>query len=171
MSNLHFNIMTLGFAVRDVVLNPKKKLLEAHIQPGFRVLDYGCGTGSYSIIASELVGNGMVYALDNQPLAIARMNRKIVKSRLSNIRTIQSGCATGLEDSSIDVVLLYDILHMLSDPVSLLHELHRVLKAMGIISFSDHHLKEEEILSALTCNGFTLARKNRRTCSFVKNGA
>ncbi|MBN1849967.1 MAG: class I SAM-dependent methyltransferase [Deltaproteobacteria bacterium] len=168
MSNLHFNIMTFGFALRDFMLDPKKKLLEAHIQPGFRVLDYGCGTGSYSLIASERVGNGVVYALDNHPLAIARMNRKIVKRRLSNIRTIQSDCDTGLEEASIDVVLFYDILHMLTDPENILHELRRVLKAMGVLSFSDHHMTKEEIISVLTRNGFMLTQKDRRTYSFLK---
>jgi len=169
MSYLHFNIMTFGFAIRDLLMNPERKVLEARIQSGYRVLDYGCGTGSYSIIASELVGDGIVHALDIHPLAIERMNQKIAKRRIPNIRTVHSDCATGLEKSSIDVVLLYDTFHMLSDPVRVLNELYRVLRPEGMISFSDHHMREEEIIPALTSDGlFQLSRKNRITYSFMK---
>jgi hypothetical protein len=43
-----------------------------------------------------------------------------------------------------------------------------VLEPSGILSFSDHHMKENEIISKLTNNGlFRLLRKGERTYSFV----
>ncbi|MDI6886277.1 MAG: methyltransferase domain-containing protein [archaeon] len=50
----------------------------------------------------------------------------------------------------VDVVLLYDTFHTLGDPNGVLEELHRVLKPDGILSFSDHHMKENEIVSEVT---------------------
>ncbi len=35
---------------------------------------------------------------------------------LPNVETIQSDCATGLSDDSVDVAPLYDVFHKLSDP-------------------------------------------------------
>ena len=91
------------------------------------------------------------------------------EKRLPDVETIQSDCKTGLPDASVDVVLLYDIFHDLSDPDGVLAELHRVLKQDGILSFSDHHLKENEIVSGVTRNGlFKLLRKGERTYSFGK---
>jgi ubiquinone/menaquinone biosynthesis C-methylase UbiE len=84
------------------------------------------------------------------------------------VETILSDCKTGLPDDSIDVVLLYDTFHDLSDPNMALEELHRVLKPNGILSFSDHHMKENEIISKVTDNElFRLLRKGEWTYSFM----
>jgi ubiquinone/menaquinone biosynthesis C-methylase UbiE len=167
-SDFHFKVMAFIFKLRDF-FSPRKNILkEAGIRPGFRVLDYGCGPGSYTTAAAELVGgSGKVYALDIHPLAI-RMVRDIAsKNKLTNVETILSDCKTGLPDNSVDVVLLYDTFHDLSDPNGVLQELHRVLKPDGLVSFSDHHMKEQEIISRVTETGlFKLSRKGERTYSF-----
>jgi ubiquinone/menaquinone biosynthesis C-methylase UbiE len=77
MSALEFNIMRFAFSVRDIFIPPVKVLDEARINPGDNVLDFGCGTGSYSFTAAQRVGNsGKVYALDKLPLAV----KKLVKN-------------------------------------------------------------------------------------------
>lgn len=85
------------------------------------------------------------------------------------METIRSDCKTGLPDNSIDVVLLYDTFHALSDHDGVLEELHRVLKHDGILSFSDHHMKENEIISKITNRGlFKLSGKSKNTYNFLK---
>jgi ubiquinone/menaquinone biosynthesis C-methylase UbiE len=134
------------------------------------VLDYGCGSGSYLIPIAELVGkSGKIYVLDVHALAIQRVKNIASKKRVENVETILSDCRTGLPDHSMDVVLLYDTFHDLSDPNGVLRELHRVLKPNGILSFSDHHMKENEIISRVTDGGlFRLSKKGKRTFSFSK---
>ena len=103
-------------------------------------------------------------------MAISSVKSIIAKKHLANVETILSDCKTGLPDASVDIVLLYDIFHGLSDPGRILEELHRVLKQDGTLSFSDHHLKENEIVSGITKNGlFRLMRRNKSTYSFIKN--
>jgi len=143
MSNFHFRFMAFGFKFRDTGISPKEIVNQAGIKPGFHVLDYGCGPGSYSIAAADMVGrSGKVYALDIKPLAVKMVKDKAEKKGLKNLETLLSDCATGLPDESIDFVILYDIFHGLSEPESILQELHRVLKPDGKLSFSDHHLKK-----------------------------
>ncbi len=143
MSSFHFKLMAFFFKFRDMFIPPKEIVTQAGIKPGFHVLDYGCGAGSYSIAAANIVGeSGKVYALDIQPLAVEMVKNKSEKKGLNNIETILSHCRTGLPDESIDFVILFDIYHELSEPESVLQELHRVLKPDGKLSFSDHHLKE-----------------------------
>ena len=170
-SNLDFRFMSFGFKFRDFFSPRKNTLAEVDIKPAFNILDYGCGPGSYTIVAARLVGSsGKVYALDIHPLAIQQVQKIAAKKRLTNIITILSDCAAGLPDESIDVVLLYDTLHDLSEPDKILAELHRVLKPDGILSFNDHHLKEEnEIIAGITTKGlFKLSGKGKRVYNFLK---
>jgi len=166
----HFKVMSFTYKFRDFFLPRRNILKEVGIKPGFYVLDYGCGPGSYIIAAAELVGkSGKIYALDIHPLAIQMVQSIASKKQLANVETICSDCQTGLPDNSLDVVLLYDTLHTLSDPNGVLEELHRVLKPNGILSFSDHHMKEDEIVSKVTNEDlFRLSRKGKRTYSFSK---
>jgi len=170
MSHSHFRFMSFGYRFRDLFLPRKDVLKEVGIKPGFHVLDYGCGPGGYIIPLAELVGkSGKIYALDIHPLAIQRVQRLVSKKQLTNVETICSDCKTDLSDKSIDVALLYDTLHGLSKSNEVLAELHRVLKPNGILSFSDHHLKESEIVFKVTNRRlFRLSRKGERTYSFLK---
>jgi len=170
MRNLDFRFMSLSFIFRDIFLPRKNILAEVGINPGFSILDYGCGSGSYTIPAAQLVGeSGKVYSLDIHPLAVQQVQKVVAKKRLTNIETILSDCATALPDESIDVVLLYDTLHNLSEPDKVLAELHRVVKPSGILSVNDHHLKEQEIITKITGKGFfRLLRKGKRVYNFQK---
>jgi len=169
-SNLSFKTMSFSYKFRDFFLPRKNILREIGINPGFHVLDYGCGPGSYISPISKLAGkSGKIYALDIHPLAIQMVQNTASKKQLANVETILSDCATGLPDNSIDVILLYDILHDLNKSDDVLQELHRVLKTNGILSVTDHHMKSNEITSKITSNGlFKLLKKGEKTRSFCK---
>lgn len=169
-SNVDFRIMSLTFKIRDF-FSPRANILEeVGIKQGFHVLDYGCGPGSYILPLAEIVGgSGKIYALDMHPAAIKMVKNLALKKKFTNIQTIHSDCKTGLQDSSLDVVLLYDTLHDLGDPDGVLQELHRVLKPTGFLSISDHHMKEVEIVSRLTKTGlFKMSTKGNKTYTFLR---
>ncbi len=171
MPDSHFKTLCFMYKLRDLFIHRKNILEEVGIRPGFHVLDYGCGPGSYTVVAARMVGpTGKVHALDIHPLAIQRVQKLSAKKGLTNIQTIQSGCATGLQNESIDIVLLCDILHHLSEPEAVLHELHRVLKVSGTLSCNDHHMKEDDIVSNITSGGsFKLSKKGKRIHNFTKS--
>jgi ubiquinone/menaquinone biosynthesis C-methylase UbiE len=168
--NFHFLLMSLTYRFRDFFRPRKNILKEVGLEEGFHVLDYGCGSGSYTIPLADSVGpSGKIYALDIHPLAIRMVKKRAAKKQLANVITIQSDCQTGLPDQSLDRVLLFDVFHDLGQPDMVLKELHRVLKPGGILSFCDHHLGEREIVSAVTKEGyFRSAKKGRKTHSFQK---
>jgi len=170
MSDLGFNMMSWIFKLRDLVSPREEILKEAGIEPGTRLLDYGCGPGGYVTAAVELVDrSGQVYALDIHPLAVRRVQELARKKQLTNVETICSDCQTGLPDDSVDVVLLYDVFHVLDEPQAVLAELHRVLKKGGTLSFSDHHLNESEIIAGVTSGQlFRLAKKYEHTHQFER---
>ena len=172
MNNLASAMTALWFRLRDLLSPPRDILSEVDIRPGFQVLDYGCGPGSYSIAAAELAGqSGRVHAVDINPLALRNTRTAAARRGLSNIGTIQTGCVTGLADGQVDVVLLYDTYHDLAEPGRVLQELYRILKPDGVLSFSDHHMREEQIVSEIAGVGlFRLLKRNKKTYSFLGEG-
>ncbi len=169
-SNVSFRLMSFALKLRDLFMSPKNIMKDVEIKPGFHVLDYGCGPEAYSIIAAELTGkSGKVYALDIHPLAIQKVQHIASKKQLANIETICSDCKTDLSDKILDIVFLLDTFHTLSNSKGVLEELHRVLKPDGVLFFSDHHLKENEIISKVADSGlFKLLKKGKRTYTFLK---
>lgn len=118
-----------------------------------------------------MVGSsGKVYALDINPVALEMVHYLASIKQLENIETILSDYNTGLPNASLDVVLFYDTYHTLKKPELVMKELHRVLKPEGILSFSDRHMKEEEIMENVTRKRlFKLKKKGKKTYSFKKD--
>jgi ubiquinone/menaquinone biosynthesis C-methylase UbiE len=171
MSDFAFKMMVnVGMPIRNIFMPPAKMLAEVEIKPGFRVLDYGCGPGEFTIMIAEMIGqSGIVYALDIHRLAIKAVERKAFKNNLSNIKTIHSDCSTSLPESSLDLIIFFDVFHTLDNQEEVLIELHRILKSDATMCFSDHHMKEAEILKRLTEKGlFKIRRKGRRTFTLGK---
>lgn len=157
-----FKLMSLEFKVRDIIRPRGKILKEVGIRPGFTVLDFGCGPGGYILPLAKLIGaSGKIYALDLNPAAIMAIKSLVAKKHL-NLETILSDGITGLPNGSIDTILLYDVLHHLEKLAEVLGELHRVLKPGGILSVTDHHLREDDITSRVSGTGlFLLSHKGR----------
>lgn len=115
------------------------------------VLDFGARVGHYSIPASIAVGkDGLVYALDKEQDALNELQRKAQKLNLRNVKIIHTmgNIALGFETASIDVVLVYDVLHYfnLTERVQLYSEVFRVLRPKGIFSVYPKHVLEDSPL-------------------------
>ena len=143
MNVLNYIAMCFILIIRDLFYPPREIFNELPIKHGYQILDYGCGPGSYSIAAAELLEEtGMVYALDLHPYAIEDVRQTIKKRKLSNIQTIISDCETGLPSNSVDIVLLHYVFNDLKNPEQILKELHRILKPQGLVSFSEFNLEK-----------------------------
>lgn len=162
--------MVKHFKKRDQKYPPHQKIEKTKIKEGNIVLDYGCGPGSYAIAAAKVVGDrGKVYAADIHPLALEEVKKRAAENKLKNIETILTDCETQLEDNSVDVALLLDIYHDLSNPEYILKELHRVLKRNGWLSVDDHHFKDDEIKEKIIGKGlFKFAERKEELFNFTK---
>ena len=92
MPKIMFMGQCLMIKCRDI-FRPREIILgEVDIKPDSKVLDFGCGPGSYIIHVSKTVGErGKVYALDIHPLAIEKVKSiaPIVRQDYQTKRLVQ----------------------------------------------------------------------------------
>lgn len=142
--------------------NAPEILGQLGIQKGQTVLDFGSGSGTYTIAAAKLVGEtGVVYALDISRRALEALREKAEKEGLKNIVRIQSSgeVRIPLGDHVVDHLLLIDVLHDLEEKGATFGEVHRVLKSEGTVSVYAMHMKNDEVIELATSKGFQLKQK------------
>jgi len=136
------------------------------VQEGQTFLDYGCGTGDFTIPAAQKVRQqGKVYALDYFPRQLEIVTERSAKAGLSNIETILSTSKTGLPDESVDVIWMCDVLHEIKERRAVLEELHRVLKKDGVLAIHDGMM--ERVLD-YTTGLFSLILRDDKLLRFAK---
>jgi len=141
-------------------------LLKVGIRRGQIVLDFGCGSGNYTIPIARIVGSeGIVYALDKDARSIDKLMRRAELEGLKNIRRIDTSgeVKIRLSDNSVDVVLLYDIFWYFPpwDPklTKLLAEVYRISKPSALISVLPKHVDPAMLKDKLEDAGFKLKDK------------
>jgi len=126
-----------------------KFLIDIGIRKNQKLLDFGCGSGSYAIPAAKIVGDyGLVYALDKDKSKLDQLIHKAELMGFNNIVRLDTSakCLIPLGNESVDVVLLCDVLHhyyfpQAADRSQLLNEVYRVLKPNGLVSLCPTHLQ------------------------------
>lgn len=96
------------------------------------VVDFGCGYGTFTIPAARII-SGRVFAFDIEPEMVEATKQKAKRFKLENVEAVLRDFiseGSGLEDLSVDYVMLFNILHV-ENPVALLQEAYRILRPSG----------------------------------------
>ncbi len=102
------------------------------------VVDYGAGTGIYTIAVAEAVPDGRVVAVEALPRLAELLRQKItpdLAARLALIETPDN--VVPLDEGSADRVVMVDVLHHLHDQPEALEEVVRVLRPGGLFVVLD----------------------------------
>ena len=117
----------------DSFFKPKSVLKQLGVSQKTKdVVDFGSGYGTFTIPAAQMI-SGKIYALDIEPPMVGLVEKKARELNLNNVVAILRDFiseGSGLKDSSIDFVMLFNILH-LEKPADLLKEAYRILKPCG----------------------------------------
>lgn len=145
------------------------------IRPGNSLLDFGCRVGHYSIPAAFAVGHsGTVYALDKDQEPLDQLMEKARKYCLENIKAIRTSgqLDADIESCSIEVVLLYDVLHYFtqSQRRTLFREAFRVLKPTCLLSVYPKHTVEDWPLRELKDLRISDVEREICRCRFRSDG-
>lgn len=99
-----------------------------------KVVEIGSGYGTFTVPIAGLSQGCSVVAFDIDPVMVEITRRNLANAGLSNVECIARDVlaeGTGLESESVNVVLLFNILHFNEKRV-LLQEASRILKARGV---------------------------------------
>jgi SAM-dependent methyltransferase len=117
------------------VLALRRRLLLDHAHPGDRVLDLGCGEGTFTAIAAE--AGAQPVGVDVADAALERARRR--HPGLDFRRAPVEG-PLPLEDASVDVVWCSEVIEHVADTARFLSEARRVLRRDGTLVLTTPNL-------------------------------
>jgi len=108
-------------------LQSRDIMLAMNLAPTDRVLDFGCGTGYFTIEMAKIARSAV--GIDIDPAVAATRIPEFLQGRLEYRST--PGADLPFADNDFDVVLASEVLGILSDPHPFLREIFRVLRPGG----------------------------------------
>ena len=151
----------------DVALNVLK------IPKGASVADIGAGSGFITERLSTRVGpTGRVFANDLQPQMLQILGRRLALRNITNVTLVQGTIDDPkLDPASVDLEIMVDVYHELSQPQAMLRRLRAALKPGGRLVLLEyrkedpsipikfeHKMSVAEAKMELEAEGFTLAK-------------
>jgi len=122
-------------------LNPQEILNQLELKDDMAAADFGSGSGGWAIPLAKILEEGKVYAIDVLEEPLSALKGKTDLANLSNIETIRADLekdkGSGLENDSLDLVLMTNLLFELEEKEKVFKEAKRVLKKEGKILVVD----------------------------------
>jgi ubiquinone/menaquinone biosynthesis C-methylase UbiE len=115
---------------------PEKNIEQLGLKANEIVADFGAGSGAYTIAAAKaLKGTGKVYAVEVQKELLTTIENACRDAHLSNVGyiwgDIEKSGGSKLRESSVDVVIVSNVLFQASEKKAVLDEARRVLRHGG----------------------------------------
>lgn len=122
-------------------LNPIEVLKHLKLHKDMTVVDFGCGSGGWSIPLAKKLEDGLVYAIDILEEPLSALKSRAALEKVSNIRTIRANvedkAGSTLSVESVDLVLMTNLLFQIEKKKEVFAEAKRILKNGGKILVVD----------------------------------
>jgi len=162
---------------REVFDRRREIVAVLDIRPGMTVADVGAGTGVFTALFAQKVGDGgTVVAQDISPEFVRGIEARTRREKLANVRTVQGGAKDAhLPPTSTDLVFVCDTYHHFEYPQAMLASLHAALKPGGRLAVIDYekipgrssawvmgHVRagRETVIAEIEAAGFKLIRSH-----------
>jgi ubiquinone/menaquinone biosynthesis C-methylase UbiE/rhodanese-related sulfurtransferase len=117
---------------------------QCKIRPGMVVADIGAGTGLFTRLFAQRVGEGgKVFAVDIAKEFVAHVEQTCKKDGLNHVEGIVCDpTSTGLAENSIDLAFISDTYHHFEFPYRTLRSIRQALKPGGVVVLIDFEREE-----------------------------
>jgi ubiquinone/menaquinone biosynthesis C-methylase UbiE len=120
---------TLNNPIRRFVEPPERLIQKLNISPSDVVVDFGCGTGFFTVPLARIASKTI--AVDASSRMLER-TASYAKKRGVEVEVIQSdGKQIRIEDERVDIVFLSHVFHEVEDRPRVLSEFLRIIKPAG----------------------------------------
>ena len=154
---------------RDETQKPHEVIQALALKPDALVADIGSGTGYFSVRLAHAVPRGRVYGVDIEPDMVKFLAERANKEKLGNVVSLQGAPDDPRLPVKVDLVLMVEVFHHISNRVQYLTKLRSYLKPGGRIAIIDFNEKSPmgpppaerippgSVKAELTRAGYTLA--------------
>jgi len=158
---------------RESEEEPSRAIEALDLRPGMTVADIGAGSGYYTVRMARKVGpEGRVYATDIQVGMLSIVQRRAAQEQLQNIKPVLGAPDDPkLPPGSLDLALMVDVYHELSQPQAFVRRLREALKPDGrlvLIEFrkedprvpikEEHKMSVAQVRQELSADGYAIDR-------------
>jgi len=159
---------------RDEWQKPREVVAALKLTPGMIVADIGAGTGYFNRYLAAAVGpDGKVLAFDIEPAMVEHMKERAVKERTPNVLPrLATPDDPKLPEGKVDVILICDTYHHISDRLAYFERLKKSLRPAGRLAIVDfkpgdlpvgpppeHKLAPEFVIAELAKIGWRLTEQ------------
>ncbi len=137
----------LDRAERDREENTTSAVALLDLRPGMVVVDFGAGSGYYTErLAKEVGPSGRVLAVDIQPEMLEMLGARIARLGLTNVELVRSTEDDArLPTGTVDLILMVDVYHELSQPQILLRRMKTALSPKGRIALLEYRKEDPAV--------------------------
>ncbi len=127
--------------------DPDLALNILNVAKGSSVADVGAGSGYWTVKLSQRVGpSGKVFATDLQPQMLDILGRRLTAQGITNVTLVQGSVDDAkLPPASVDLELMVDVYHELSQPQAILRGLRAALKPGGRLVLLEYRKEDPSI--------------------------
>ena len=131
---------------REQEERPDLVLAALALKPGDQVADIGCGTGYFTWRLAQAVGpNGHVYGEEIQIEMLDKLARNMAERKIENVTGVQGAVNDPKLPVPVDLAVIVDVYHEVSEPAELMQALCRSLKPGGRIAFVEYRGEDPDV--------------------------
>ncbi len=126
---------------------PDLALRILRVAKGSTVADIGAGSGYMTVRLAKIVGpTGHVYANDIQPAMLQLLQQNVAKAKLANVTPVLGTFDDPkLPPASVDLVIMVDVYHELSQPQRMLQRIAEALKPGGRLVLFEYRAEDPNV--------------------------
>ena len=126
---------------------PDQMLNALDLKPGETVADVGAGVGYLTLRMAKRVGpTGKVYGVDVQKEMLVRLRKNAAAAKLANVEPVLgTENDPKLPAGQVDMIILVDVYHELSQPQAMLQNMKKALSPKGRLVLVEYRKEDPSI--------------------------